>query len=146
MYAPTIEVGVQTSYYFFLGSADSPLCSPSQSGRSSRSEGVAPPPSGPQVGSVHKPAQLIWAACLPYCTVRTVAADLRRGEHIPKMQNNILHENVGALKCRRPWQNVGAHGKMSASIAKCRRLEMSASIGKCRRSRNILSSKANAPT
>jgi hypothetical protein len=23
------------------------------------------------------------------CTVRTVAADLRRGEHIPKMQNNI---------------------------------------------------------
>ena len=32
----------------------------------SPSEGVAPPPSGPQVGSVHKPAQLIWAPCLPY--------------------------------------------------------------------------------
>jgi hypothetical protein len=32
----------------------------------SPSEGVAPPPSGPQVGSLHKPAQLIWAACLPY--------------------------------------------------------------------------------
>ena len=32
----------------------------------SPSEGVAPPPSGPQVGSVHKSAQLIWAACLPY--------------------------------------------------------------------------------
>ncbi len=36
--------------------------------------------------------------------------------------------------------------KMSASIAKCRRLKMSASIAKCRRSRNILSSKANVPT
>jgi hypothetical protein len=32
----------------------------------SPSEGVAPPPSGPQVGSVHKSAQLIWAACPPY--------------------------------------------------------------------------------
>jgi hypothetical protein len=32
----------------------------------SPSEGVAPPPSGPQVGSLHKSAQLIWAACLPY--------------------------------------------------------------------------------
>jgi len=30
------------------------------------SEGVVPPPSGPQVGSVHKSAQLIWAACPPY--------------------------------------------------------------------------------
>ena len=32
----------------------------------SPSEGVAPPPPGPQVGSVHRPAQLIWAPCLPY--------------------------------------------------------------------------------
>ncbi len=32
----------------------------------SPSEGVALPPSGPQVGSVHKSAQLIWAACPPY--------------------------------------------------------------------------------
>jgi hypothetical protein len=32
----------------------------------SPSEGVAPPPSGPQVGSLHKSAQLIWAACPPY--------------------------------------------------------------------------------
>jgi hypothetical protein len=27
-------------------------------------------------------------------TVRTVAADLRRGEHIPKMQNNIGHKST----------------------------------------------------
>jgi hypothetical protein len=27
------------------------------------------------------------------CTVQTVAADLRRGEHIPKMQNNIGRES-----------------------------------------------------
>ncbi|MFN9909075.1 MAG: hypothetical protein ACK56F_23620, partial [bacterium] len=33
----------------------------------SPSEGVAHPPSGPQVVSLHKSAQLIWAACLPYC-------------------------------------------------------------------------------
>jgi len=29
-------------------------------------------------------------------------------------QNNILHENVGALKCRRPMQNVSVLLKMSA--------------------------------
>jgi hypothetical protein len=32
--------------------------------------------------------------------------------------NTILHENVGALKCWRPWQNV--------SYSKCRLLKMSA--------------------
>jgi len=32
----------------------------------SPSEGVAPPPSGPQVGSPLRSAQLIWAACPPY--------------------------------------------------------------------------------
>ena len=50
----------------YLGSADSPLCSPPQSGWRSLSEGVDSPPSGPQVESVHKSAQLIWAASLPY--------------------------------------------------------------------------------
>jgi hypothetical protein len=81
-------------------------------------------------------------------------------------QNTILHENVGACqnvsypKCRRMpkcqlLENVGAcqnvsylkmsaHGKMSATqnVGAWQNV----SYSKCRRSRNILSSKANAPT
>ena len=36
--------------------------------KSSLSDGVVSPPCRPQVGSALRPAQLIWAACLPYCT------------------------------------------------------------------------------
>ena len=44
------------------------LLTPSQSGwRALLSEGVASPPCSPQVESAHRPAQLIWAASLPYC-------------------------------------------------------------------------------
>ena len=57
----------------------------------SPSEGVAPPPSGPQVGSVHKPAQLIWAPCLPYWHGCLYWHDLSK-----------TCQNVGTL------QNVGA--------------------------------------
>jgi hypothetical protein len=57
----------------------------------SPSEGVAPPPPGPQVGSVHKPAQLIWAPCLPYWHGCLYWHDLSK-----------TCQNVGA------WQNVGA--------------------------------------
>ena len=39
--------------------------------KSSLSEGVASPPCSPQVESAHRPAQLIWAASLPYCTGTT---------------------------------------------------------------------------
>jgi hypothetical protein len=36
----------------------------------------------------------IYKSVVPHCcTVRTVAADLRQGEHIPKMQNNIGRKN-----------------------------------------------------
>ena len=65
----------------------------------SPSEGVAPPPSGPQVGSVHKPAQLIWAACLPYWHGR-------------------WYWHAMTKTC----QNVGTLGEMSAPYAECRRL------------------------
>jgi hypothetical protein len=58
----------------------------------SPSEGVAPPPSGPQVGSVHKPAQLIWAPCLPYWHGCLYWHDLSK-----------TCQNVGA------WQNVCAY-------------------------------------
>ena len=57
----------------------------------SPSEGVAPPPPGPQVGSVHRPAQLIWAPCLPYWHGCLYWHDLSK-----------TCQNVGA------WQNVGA--------------------------------------
>ena len=57
----------------------------------SPSEGVAPPPPGPQVGSVHKPAQLIWAPCLPYW-------------------HGCLYWHDLSKTC----QNVGALGEMSA--------------------------------
>ena len=44
------------------------LLTPSQSGwRALLSDGVASPPCSPQVESAHRPAQLIWAASLPYC-------------------------------------------------------------------------------
>jgi hypothetical protein len=89
---------------YYLGSAGSPLCSPSQPGwssrssRSTRSEGVAPPPSGPQVGSVHKSAQLIWAACLPYW----------HGWWYWHAMTKTC-QNVGALgEMSAPMQNVGA--------------------------------------
>ena len=58
----------------------------------SPSEGVAPPPSGPQVGSVHKSAQLIWAACPPYWHGWLYRHDLSK-----------TCQNVSVLsKCRRP--------------------------------------------
>ena len=64
----------------------------------SPSEGVAPPPSGPQVGSVHKSAQLIWAACLPYW-------------------HGWWYWHAMTKTC----QNVGTLGEMSAPYAECRR-------------------------
>jgi hypothetical protein len=64
---------------YYLGSAESPLClllSPAEGLsllhevlsplKSSLSDGVVSPPCRPQVGSALKPAQLIWAASLPY--------------------------------------------------------------------------------
>ncbi len=73
--------------------------SPSQSGWRSRSEVVVPPPSGPQVGSVHKSAQLIWAACPPYW-------------------HGWSYWHAMTKTC----QNVGTLGEMSAPYAECRRL------------------------
>jgi hypothetical protein len=54
---------------YYLGSAES-LTSDSFSVRlkSSLSDGVDSPPCSPQVESALRPAQLIWAASLPYCT------------------------------------------------------------------------------
>jgi len=62
----------------------------------SPSEGVAPPPSGPQVGSVHKSAQLLWAACLPYW-------------------HGWWYWHAMTKTC----QNVGTLCRMSASYAEC---------------------------
>ena len=42
--------------------------------KSSPSDGAVSPPCSPQVGSALRPAQLIWAACLPYCTGMLVPA------------------------------------------------------------------------
>ena len=54
---------------YYLGSAESPTSdSFSVRLKSSLSDGVASPPCSPQVGSVLRTAQLIWAASLPYCT------------------------------------------------------------------------------
>ncbi|MFN9906898.1 MAG: hypothetical protein ACK56F_12385, partial [bacterium] len=62
------------------------------------SEGVVPPPSGPQVGSVHKSAQLIWAACPPYW-------------HGGLYRHDLTHS----------CQNVGVRCEMLAPSAACRR-------------------------
>ncbi len=54
---------------YYLGSAESPTSdSFSVRLKSSLSDGVASPPCSPQVESAHRPAQLTWAASLPYCT------------------------------------------------------------------------------
>ena len=64
----------------------------------SPSEGVAPPPSGPQVGSVHKSAQLIWAVCPPYW----------HGWWYWHAMTKTC-QNVGTLgEMSAPMQNVGA--------------------------------------
>jgi hypothetical protein len=70
----------------------------------SPSEGVAPPPSGPQVGSVHKPAQLIWAPCLPYWHGCLYWHDLSK-----------TCQNVGTL------QNVGAADILALFLENFRR-------------------------
>ena len=47
------------------------------------------------------------------CTVRTVAADLRQGEHIPKMQNDIGHKSkLRVLRQRGGKERGGALAAM----------------------------------
>ncbi len=54
---------------YYLGSTESPTSdSFSVRLKSSLSDGVASPSCSPQVESALRPAQLIWAASLPYCT------------------------------------------------------------------------------
>jgi hypothetical protein len=41
------------------------------------------------------------------CTVQTVAADLRQGEHIPKMQNDIGHKSKLRMLRQRGGKEAG---------------------------------------
>ena len=50
------------------------------------------------------------------CTVQTVAADLRQGEHIPKMQNDIGHKS----KLRVLRQRGGKEGGGALAAMPCR--------------------------
>jgi hypothetical protein len=71
-------------------------------------------------------------------TVRTVAADLRRGEHIPKMQNNIGRKSMlrvlrqlrskegggpGAVPCRATPRSARPGAAFSTTAVNLRRIE-----------------------
>ncbi len=47
---------------------------------------------------------------LESCTVQTVAADLRQGEHIPKMQNDIGHKSKLRMLRQRGGKEAGGGG------------------------------------
>jgi hypothetical protein len=49
-------------------------------------------------------------ACFPIHTVQTVAADLRQGEHIPKMQNDIGHKSKLRVLRQRGGKEGGGAG------------------------------------
>jgi hypothetical protein len=51
-------------------------------------------------------------------TVRTVAADLRQGEHIPKMQNNIGRKST--LRVLRQLRSKGGGGDAGCRTVPCR--------------------------
>jgi hypothetical protein len=51
-------------------------------------------------------------------TVRTVAADLRRGEHIPKMQNNIDRKSM--LRVLRQLRSKDRGGRGAGGAVPCR--------------------------
>ena len=91
---------------YYLGSAESPLClllSPAEGLlllhevlsplEELSSDGVVSPPCSPQVGSALRPAQLIWAACLPYCTGMLVLA-----RPVQMCQNVRAPRNVGGRR------------------------------------------------
>ncbi len=44
------------------------------------------------------------------CTVQTVATDLRQGEHIPKMQNDIGHKSKLRVLSQRGGKEAGGAG------------------------------------
>ncbi len=56
-----------------------------------------------------------------YSTVRTVAADLRRGEHIPKMQNNIGRKSIlRVLRQLKSKDGAGERGRVPYRTVPCR--------------------------
>ena len=83
--------GRPVSYY--LGSVDSPLCSPLSPAEDLFSEGVASSPRSPQVESAQKSAQLLWAARLPYWHGWLYRHDLTK-----TCQNVGVHWNVGGRR------------------------------------------------
>ncbi len=64
-------------------------------------------------------------------TVRTVAADLRRGEHIPKMQNNIGRKSM--LRMLRQLR-IKAGGGAGCRTVPCRAGPRRAALGLALRS------------
>ncbi len=61
------------------------------------------------------------------CTVRTVAADLRQGEHIPKMQNNIGRKST--LRVLRQQRSKGGGGDAGCRTVPCRAVPPRAALG-----------------
>jgi hypothetical protein len=72
----------------------------------------------PELGK-YLPSYLRFRSSISTHTVRTVAADLRRGEHIPKMQNNIGRKSM--LRVLRQLKSKdGAGGGAGCRTVPCR--------------------------
>ncbi len=67
-------------------------------------------------------------------TVRTVAADLRRGEHIPKMQNNIGRKSVLRVLRQLRSKDVAGGGGAGCRTMQCRAGPRRATLGLALRS------------
>jgi hypothetical protein len=68
------------------------------------------------------------------CTVQTVAADLRQGEHIPKMQNDIGHKSK--LRVLRQRGSKGGGGAGCHAVP-CRARPRRAALGMALRSAQL---------
>ncbi len=64
---------------------------------------------------------------LTYCTVQTVAVDLRQGEHIPKMQNNIGRKSKHRVLRQRGGKEAG--GGAGCHAVPCRAGPRRAALG-----------------
>ncbi len=62
-------------------------------------------------------------------TVQTVAADLRQGEHIPKMQNDIGHKSKLRMLRQRGGKEAGGGLRLPCRTVPCRAGPRRAELG-----------------
>ncbi len=70
-------------------------------------------------------------------TVQTVAADLRQGEHIPKMQNDIGHKSKLRMLRQRGGKEAGEGGGAGCHAVPCHAGPRRAALGLALRSAQL---------